>query len=586
MKNPIQLAAACGIIALTIALARCTDPKKPPVLAQQVLVATTTGNALPQDAMPSCTLTQAQFNAWFASGQATENGAVMPANSVAFQANNNCDFYQWSHQMFLWITSGSAAGTTVMESPVFYTVSPEIDSAGKSFRQLIPHKAGTKLRAGSNIRQFGPNQLPLVATPSGQRVEVLAQKSGTQVKDHKGALLQVQSFTKNADGTHTLLDAAGKPIVGAKAVIPQGMSKIVQELNHGGKTILLDASGAIVESEEGQATGDALLSQDSALVYYITMVNDVYAFYLQGANTGQLNKAKFPTTAAERDAICKLARANGVTLPDSNALAMELKTSWVETTKLAHPENYVTIEAIVPTYTKTNQQWIPKGEKTTKLALVGAHIVGSVAGHPEMVWATFEHTRNTPNPAYPYLAANGSVKTVLADTGGGWLFSNNAADATPNVSNIKVKGDMLVAAATTPGIVPSNTLRIKPWGVSPGVVPNQQDTSASASNSEIISINNAIIKMLPGNDVRKNYYLIGAIWTFGGNPPDGNVYDPSDKNSTIGTSRLANSTMETYFQQGKFMETTCFTCHSGAQPSVAPADLSHVFSAIRVPIPH
>lgn len=63
---------------------------------------------LPQDAMATCTVSKDSFNTWFQSGQASENGAVTPANSVTFPHQDNCDFYQWSERMFLWLTSSSA----------------------------------------------------------------------------------------------------------------------------------------------------------------------------------------------------------------------------------------------------------------------------------------------------------------------------------------------------------------------------------------------------------------------------------------------------------------------------------------------
>ena len=481
---------------------------KAPVTEETELPPTT--NGLPRDVLNSCTVSPSDFDTWFVSGKASENGVVQAANSVTFPHNDNCDFYQWSHHMFLWVTSTlPSEGVTVMESPLFYTVTPE-DASGK--RHLIPNKVGTPLRVNSTITQKGPR----------------------------------------------------------------------------GKRLVINALGEIVDSEENQATGDGLLTQTGSLVYYITLVNDVYAFYLEGAKAGKLNANQFPTTAGARDSICSYARSKGVALPDSNALAMELKTSWVEVNNLPNASNYVTINAVIPTYDKSNpNKWIPTGDTTARLALIGIHVVGSVAGHPEMVWSTFEHNKNTPNAEYSYVTNQNTVKTVPPDGGTGWLLTNDPSDANPNQSHIKVNGDTLVNAPNF-SISAGNTQRTKPWGVLPGLVPNQQDTSASASNSEVISINNAVNSLLVGNDVRKNYNQLGATWTFGGNPPNGKIY-PEDKTSgqaSIGTSALANSTMETYFQSGQFINTSCFSCHhGGSPPSLNPNVLSHVFKGIQVPIP-
>lgn len=62
------------------------------------------------------------------------------------------------------------------------------------------------------------------------------------------------------------------------------------------------------------------------------------------------------------------------------------------------------------------------------LALLGVHIVGSSNGHPEMLWATFEHFGNTPNAKYQYGNRGSTTATVPQNTSGTWtLTSSNAA---------------------------------------------------------------------------------------------------------------------------------------------------------------
>jgi len=127
-------------------------------------------------------------------------------------------------------------------------------------------------------------------------------------------------------------------------------------------------------------------------------------------------------------------------------------------------------------------------------------------------------------------------------------------------------------------IGPSNTLMANPWGSAMGSPTNAEDKSSAASNSEIISINNTIYGYLIGNDIRKNYLLIGATWTNGGAPPTGISYGVGGDTTagvSIGTSILANSTMETYIQ---LSSTSCFTCHHDhSSPSLNPNELSHIF---------
>src|SRR5262245_35551471 len=61
--------------------------------------------AIPTDPQGCCPVTPAKFAGWFETGVPAANGVVKPANSVTFPGVPNCDFYDWSKQMFLWLTS-------------------------------------------------------------------------------------------------------------------------------------------------------------------------------------------------------------------------------------------------------------------------------------------------------------------------------------------------------------------------------------------------------------------------------------------------------------------------------------------------
>lgn len=469
-----------------------------------IIVACTSGNAknsddyLPLDVLPSCVVSEQEFNAWFTSGTASANGAVNPANSVTFGHENNCDFYKWSQQMFLWITSpNQGAGGRVFESPVFYTVSPE-DSDGK--RNLIKHASGQLLSA-------------------------------------------MPTLEKSSD----------------------------------------------LESEEGQATGDVLMSKDKALVYYITMVNDVYAHFLTAVKNGKMAGNRFPTTQAALDSIIAIA-GPGARIPDPEALAIEIKSSWVDAKSVANPSDYITIDAIIPTYKKTDKNWVINGQTKARLALLGMHIVGSTAGHPEMIWSTFEHKNTAPNLGYCYLDKNNKVKTVPADNSGNWVLNSNPKDTVINQSHMKFTNNTITAefqgAPAGNTISPSNSARTKPWGVANAGVPNQEDKSVAAANSQVISINNSVMLMLKAGDIRKNYMFIGSTWTEGGAAPDGSSYSATNTKpgTAIGSSQLANTTMETYIQNGETYNQrgSCFLCHhQKTTPSLSPGYLSHVFGDLR-----
>ena len=582
-----------GAMLLGVSLLWSCNPTKPVVDA----------NRLPQDVKISCTVTDSTFNSWFVGGKASENGQVMPANSVTFPHGNNCDFYKWSEQMFLWITSPTTSGAyspgnSVLESPVFYTVQPDTDNNSSQARILMPHKPGTLIKAlPRSIKQTGPNGLPVIIDKKGRMFEVeqpvTAANAPMMVKNAEEKLTAVHHVATDDKGADAFFDAAGKTIAAPKAVIrhTKNAQNIVQEfVSNSGKHVFLDANGNKIESESGQATGDLLVAQNGSIVYYITFVNDMYAYFVTGARTGGISDTlEFPTTSGARDTICNFARAyNGAStsLPDSNALIMELKTSCVEVTGLKDLGSYFTMDAMIPVYKQLPgvNKWMLSGEKPAKLALIGMHVVGSAAKHPEMIWATFEHQNNAPNAAYQYVDVTGKVKTVPQDTGTQWLLSSNAADPKPNQSHQKWSNDTIIG--TSSSLTPSNTLMSNPWGSAKDSLTNPEDSSSAASNSEVIAINNAVYKMLQGKDIRKNYQLIGATWTSGGIAPSGKSFSatyPAASGAAIGTNVLANSTMETYIQ---LPSTSCLLCHNnGASLNpYAQFGLSHVYVDIK-PLP-
>jgi hypothetical protein len=463
---------------------------------------------LPQDVLDSCSVSDADFAKWFAEGKVTEGGFVNPANSVAFLSSSNCNFYKWSEQMFLWLTSNGQkynGGNTVLESPVFYVVSSP-DSKG--LRGLMQYKKGDLLDASANINR--------------------------------------------------------------------------------------------INTEEGQATDNVLLDKNGNLLYFITFVNDVYAAQLNMAVNDPSSVTRFPTTQAELDNIVTFVKKNKPSLPllEPNTLAIELKTSWVKLEKGMDKADYITIESDIPVYDKTNDStWTLNGQMTkATLALVGMHIVGSAAGHPEMIWSTFEHQSVTPNARYQYVNKEGKVVDVQPDNSGTWLLNNNPQDttiATANKSHAHYNKDNATITGRTDDkklgpIKPSNTIRVLPWGSIYDRRPNKGDDTPH-SNSLVIAANNAVINKLAGNDARKNYIFIGSTWTkTGGTVPSGKVFDPQNPDAVgaaIGTSALANSTMETDFQVNaiKAAEITnihsCFTCHNSTlDPKVH--GISHVFEPL------
>jgi hypothetical protein len=572
-----------------------------------------TAQTIPSDAVaPSqdpCALTSAQFAGWFQSGTPSLNGVVKPADSLNFIDHPNCPFYQWGQQMFLWLTSPAPAtycggGAHVFDSPAFFDVSPP-DSGGN--RTFISHTCsplgGVNRILNLRAAQAGAHGLPTIIDKAGRMLEVETPPTGPTGKplvfSPSGVAIEVQSLTLGKQGQPILLDKAGKLISGARPILqtkllptPSNKPLIVQKFMVGGRPVFFDPFGNVVEVEQGQAnTGGVLMAQTGSLIYYAIMVNDVYAYLLTGLNNHQINltfPGQFPTTPADLAQITAFAAAHGVTFPDPNALAVEVKTSWVEASSLPDPSSYITMAATIPTYpplTSSTTQWTPNGSKTVQLALVGMHVVGSTGtqgsangpGHPEMIWATFEHVGNTPLASYTYNSTTG-FKTVNQSTAGTWLFSKNNSTAPFNCMHMMESGGSIVlpgAAAPCPAgsFTASDTLRDQPFGAAQGVSPNPIDNSDTESNSVVLSANQLVSSKMPPGDVRGNYYVAGATWTIFGGPPAAT--------NQVGTSVLAGSTMETYTQPSN-----CFGCHNNATtgPSAhgqAATSVSHIFDVLQ-----
>jgi len=547
---------------------------------------------VPTDAQDACPLSAATFAAWFQSGSVSLNGVVNPANSL----NNlvpDCGFYAWSEQMFMWLNSPAPSayggGAHIFDSPAFFDVSPP-DASDK--RTFLAHTAGLIHAFPLRAAQHGPHGLPVIRDISGNLVEFRPPDAKLQplVRDPSGKSVQI-GHARFEKGRAVLLDTEGKVIeaqhMGSATppseLKPVNNAAILQKFLIDGLPIFIDPSLAVIDVEQGQADSGVLEAQTTAngsLVYYATMVNDVYAYFLTGVKDGAITTTtpnQFPTTLADLNNTIAFATAHGKgspPFPDPNALAVEVKSSWVLAAGLPNVSSYITMTATIPTYDQSNKfTWTQTGQQTVQLALVGMHVVGSTAGHPEMVWATFEHIGNTPVATYSY-TSTGGTQTVTQNNSGNWLFAGNGSSGPFNVVHMSFAGtpsnDILGAClptdpSCTPGsstgtfqISPSDTLRSEPWGM---------DGTQTFSNTEVISMNSHVLGMMTSGDVRGNYTMSGATWTPFGSPPSGAI-------PGVGTNRLANTTMETY-QQGV---SNCFSCH---QNGLNPVGLSHVFGGLK-----
>jgi hypothetical protein len=591
---------------------------------------------LPTDASPSCTVPPATFQTWFVKTPITANGAVNPANSVTFPNTPNCSFYQWAMQDFLWLTSPTTSlyggSGLILDSPAFFDVSPPVGNENGP-RTLLPHTGGFIRPLVLRAAQAGPRGLQITFDRSGTPIEVQPAQPGAPliVVNTQGQRIQVAHATlgpsrkpilldTNRNVIQTLPSQGIKPQVRAqtsKATVPTMI--VATRFIIDGIFIFVDPALAVIDVEQGEAdTNGVLQAQTSAggsLIYYATIVNDVYAYYATGVADHAISLVGdgictpaggapcFPTTQPQLNQIISFASGH-TTFPDATALAVEIKSAWVVAAGLPNLSSYITMNATIPTYSPApppppgTKTMTATGQQTVQLALVGMHVVGSAAGHPEMIWSTFEHVNNVPAAAYSYVNTSNSTIPVpqnvsLVPTIGGssapWLFSSTSATSfnSQNMSSNAFTSPATITANGGGTISPSDTIRWKAFGAASDVVPNPADPSTAASNTEIIAINNSIQSMLASGDVRGNYILTGATWTVFGGAPTGSGASAAScatfpvSGCPVGTSALSNSTMETY-DQGKDNTLAngglnCLSCHSGGNTTV----VSHVFGALK-----
>ncbi|HEY4943253.1 MAG TPA: hypothetical protein VII56_17620 [Rhizomicrobium sp.] len=552
------------------------------------------GSKIPSDVatVTTCSVPDTTLQTWFKKNVVAKDAEVTPADSINFANSPNCSFYVWSARMFLWAMSptpasyGGGSGR-IFSSPTFFDVSP---ADANNVRTLIK-QAGGLLHFQMRDAQKGPHDLALIHDRrSGRLFEVLPTTRGAnnlqQIRNTAGQLVEIQRAEFKPGAIPTLFDANDRTIsfvLNRERKLTLHEIPAVQRFNFNGHGIFIGGFGEVLEAEQAEADDGVVVGQNStgannSLIYYTITVNDVFGYLASGVNAGQITASSFPLTAADETPIQTYAGTKGVTsFPDPEALAIEMKTAWVEAVNLPANCNYITMQAQIPDYDTTDPaHWkVKPNPRTATLAMIGTHIVGSAAGHAEMIWATFEHVCNTPNSGYTYNSTSASNQPGPAETGP-WELSSTDTPNPPNVKRQSYDGSVNPAQinenplqSTYPHTIgPADIERTFPWGM-PG--------SNAGSNTEVLATNQTTLQQMLGlGDLRGNYIMTGATWTIGGQV----------NGIQVGTSQLANTAMETY-QQGS----NCFDCHNN--PTNDPkgglglsdgSGLSHIFGELK-PLP-
>ncbi|RSZ57301.1 hypothetical protein HF313_11125 [Massilia atriviolacea] len=270
-----------------------------------------------------------------------------------------------------------------------------------------------------------------------------------------------------------------------------------------------------------------LVDQNGRAVYTAMMIDDVYRNFVI--------KNQLYTAEGMQKADAGMVFPNG---------ALSLKSTWKIVAPGEDASRFYTTDATIELLSKVDGGvGIDANPKTAraKVALVGLHVAVVVAGHPEAIWATFEHVDNAPD-----FGADQRPSDVVSEHSytfykGGTI----AADCNANNASI-IELDARTQILSPP------TQACRQYRTGAGDLSNVNN---------IDSLNHSVLSQLAPRSPWKNYREVGAVWFKGKNKlvPD---WTPNvDPNPMTGSTLLSSAVIET-FTQNTTSENGCFSCHN------------------------
>jgi hypothetical protein len=398
----------------------------------------------------------------------------------------------------------------------------------------------------------------------------------TQAKAGKPAFLGYPTFEKVFKRTASPLFAEQQP--GLLSLAPRSI-----KFPNAGVPADPDLDlGDILQAAGSAALQKVLIDQSGNIVWFAIHLNDAFAAFLRDYDL--TNPETLKTLPAE------LEFRPGV---------VELKSAW-QIVEGKTPKNYITTAASVPVFkVDGNGKIVRDGTKTRNVtvALLSLHVVMLLEGHPEFIWATFEHVSHQDNKNWirdvaPAATDNPDKPPVLVDTKLPkytlYPVTSTTTPAPPidraNAGN-KI-GDLKLDQHTQKFSPITPVYRVFPA--------SKSDTKEE--DDEVVSLNNAVKALfekhkLVDKDVRSNYQLVGAVWlntprtdfkvgqTFSDVPPA----PKRDPSLFGGENRLSNMALESFTQPDN-KQPNCFSCHdtdrAGVVNRLDPSRLnvSHILS--------
>jgi len=297
-----------------------------------------------------------------------------------------------------------------------------------------------------------------------------------------------------------------------------------------------------------QAGSDGILvDQNGNPVYYSQYINDTYIDFIKDNNLTDPNKVRQfnPDTPFPIGTI-------------------ELKAAWRKVESGEDTSNVFTKKLSVYSLVNKDGKIVVNTDKPRMetLALVGFHIGGVVKGHPEMIWASFEHNDNAPNVPEGSIPSNVISKKDFTFYRAGSTY----AECNVNYANSPLR---TLDEATQKLLPIVEVCRQYEFGNSAKNDPVLQD-SVVQNDKDIADLNQFVMPQLAKeNDVWANYREVGAIWF---KPVDAlrpsmslaSDFDGNGEQFLIGSLKFSNSTLETFTQTASAVN-NCFRCHNTQQ---------------------
>ena len=288
-----------------------------------------------------------------------------------------------------------------------------------------------------------------------------------------------------------------------------------------------------------------LIDQNGRAIYYGQHINSVFVNFVK--DNGYTDMTKLKNAPADQ------------VFPKGS---LELKSSWKIVALGEDASKFFTTKALVSKLITKNGKIVidPQNTREETVALIGLHVVGVVEGHPEFIWATFEHNDNA--PPLPEVVTD-PESTLPVDTTRNWT--------------LYAKGTRASDCNRVPGKPPQSPLAFVNEAnqmLQPRVSVFRQ--FSFAGDDQIKDLNESVHNQLPNNmSVWKNYTFMGAVWL---NTPerdfklginiqeadrnqiknDPSIGEDPDKRILGGEREMSNTTMETFTQSTQ----SCFSCHT------------------------